>query len=67
MIKRGSVEDGGQERSNILDEVEKLIFNGDLKKVKFKVFYNYQVHESLQNKFIFVIMLVYNKIFIANQ
>nr|BAH72727.1 ACYPI004469 [Acyrthosiphon pisum] len=32
MIKRGSVEDGGQERSNILDEVEKLIFNGDLKK-----------------------------------
>lgn len=33
MIKRGSVEDGGHERSNILDEVEKLIFNGDLKKV----------------------------------
>lgn len=33
MIKRGGVEDGGQERSNILDEVEKLIFNGDLKKV----------------------------------
>ncbi|XP_025409215.1 exportin-4-like isoform X2 [Sipha flava] len=32
MIKRGSVEDGGQERSNILDEVEKLIFNGDLRK-----------------------------------
>lgn len=33
MIKRRSVEDSGQERSNILDEVEKLIFNGDLKKV----------------------------------
>lgn len=41
MIKRGSVEDYGQERSNILDEVEKLIFNGDLKKVLFKVLYNY--------------------------
>jgi len=37
MIKRGGVEDGGQERSNILDEVEKLIFNGDLKKVLFKL------------------------------
>lgn len=35
MIKRGSVEDSGQERSNILDEVEKLIFSGDLKKVIF--------------------------------
>lgn len=50
MIKRGSVEDSGQERSNILDEIEKLIFNGDLKKVKFKVFYNYYVHESLYRK-----------------
>lgn len=47
MIKRGSVEDGGQERSNILDEVEKLIFNGDLKKVKCKVFYNYYIFEYL--------------------
>lgn len=33
MIKRGSVEDNGQERSNILNEVERLIFNGELKKV----------------------------------
>lgn len=42
MIKRGSVEDGGQERSNILDEVEKLIFNGDLKKVKSNKVYKKQ-------------------------
>lgn len=40
MIKRGSVEDKGQERSNILDEVEKLIFNGDLKKVLFNFYAN---------------------------
>lgn len=33
MIKRGSVENGGQDRSDILDQVEKLIFNGNLKKV----------------------------------
>ncbi|XP_050429581.1 exportin-4-like [Adelges cooleyi] len=32
MIKRGSVEDKGRERENILNEVEKLIFNGDPKK-----------------------------------
>lgn len=44
MIKKGSVEDGGQERSNILDEVEKLIFNGDLKKVWFEL----QIINSLQ-------------------
>lgn len=34
MIKRGSVEDRGEERSKILDEVEKLIFNDAHKKVK---------------------------------
>lgn len=39
MIKRGSVADNGQERSNILDEVEKLIFNGDLKKVYSSLLY----------------------------
>lgn len=37
MIKRGGVEDGGQERNKILDEVEKLIFDGDIKKVKISV------------------------------
>lgn len=34
MIKRGSVEDNGQERKNILDEVEKLIFSHDEEEVK---------------------------------
>lgn len=33
MVKRGSIEDFGQERSTILGEVENLILNGDHSKV----------------------------------
>lgn len=33
IIKRGSVDDFGQERGHILNEVESLIRNGDLPKV----------------------------------
>lgn len=33
MVKRGSVEDFGLERSNIINEVESLIVSGDIKKV----------------------------------
>lgn len=34
MVKRSSVDDFGQERSNIINEVEQLIINGDIKKVR---------------------------------
>lgn len=34
MVKRVSVEDFGQERSNIITEVESLIISGDMKKVQ---------------------------------
>lgn len=33
MVKRGSVEDFGQERSNVLKEIENLIINGEQAKV----------------------------------
>lgn len=41
MVKRGSIEDLGEERNEILNEVEKLIMSGDLPRVgnKFHTLY----------------------------
>lgn len=67
IIKRGSVNDSGQERGRILDEIECLIMNGDLSKVSILIKYidiklilSYNVEKEERNDY-FIIFYVCSK------
>lgn len=54
MIKRGSVEDNGQERQTILEEVEKLLFSIDEEEVKIQLQVKYIIRFLCHIKCLYV-------------